>query len=247
MTAIRLWMLGAIVITMAIVAGGWFLIIQPQLDQTALADQSRADVAVQNDGYLAELARLKEDFAGIAAKKDELAALRTSIPVGSADGAFLAELEAVAAETGVTITNVSVSEAKPFAPVVPDQAAVATPAPTEGEATADAAAPQVALDTAPAGTTTPTIPGAEFVTATNFTAIPYDISVDGELSQTVAFVAAIQKGSRTFLVSKLTFAPGSQSGGFSADISGLTWAFSSAASAPATPTDPLVTATTTAN
>ena len=48
----RLWIIGAVVVMVAIVALGWVVAIQPQLDAAAAADAQRATVDATNAANL---------------------------------------------------------------------------------------------------------------------------------------------------------------------------------------------------
>ena len=228
----RIWVLGSAMVMVALVAGGYFLGISPMLASAAASDSARTGVQQQNAGYEAELASLKTAYEGIATRRIELVAAQVIVPSVVDDPSFVGELHELQAVSGATIAGFTVSDDRGYAPTVvevPEPTAEETAAAEDGEAPADTATDgstaSTTADTAPAQISTPAIPGAELMTAENLIATPYTVSVTGSLEQTQAFVSGLQRGSRLFLVTKLTFTKDAASGDFIADIDGFIWTY----------------------
>ncbi|MET0716269.1 MAG: hypothetical protein ABWY57_15275 [Mycetocola sp.] len=200
MNAARLWTIGAALIAVLVLVGGYFLVVAPQLDTAAQADSSRQTVETQNEALTQSLAKMKKDSENLPAATKQLAALRESVPADSDMSDFLAELNSMAAVTQVAITNVGVADALPYA----------------GSVTGDPTKPQASP--APTATPAPTDPAAAatggfaeqsspLITPANFVAIPVSMTVTGGDPNVNAFLAALQHGSRLFLVNGFTTTP----------------------------------------
>ena len=175
----RLWVVGAVVVMVGLVAGGWLIGIQPQLSAVASANQNRVSVESQNAKNQLLLSKLKKDFEGIADLKKQLDILRAAVPAGADISTFVSELNGLASSHKITVKSISVSDAKPYAP------APLVPASTPG------GRPSVM-------TTNPRI------TAANFVLIPLQFSVTGNYATVLDFVHDVQTGPRLFFVSTLT-------------------------------------------
>jgi Tfp pilus assembly protein PilO len=192
----KLWLIGSVLVTSVIVVLGVLLGIQPQLESMNAAQMSRAAVEVTNAEHVALLARLKHDFKNIDTLSTTAQVLAESVPSGSAMPELVDELDAHAVQAGLTLTGMSVSEARAYVPVVPVAAVPSADAAAPVEAPA-AEAGLVTTGTTPVATTTTEI------TASNFAAFPLKVNVKGSYAQVLAFVARLQSGSRLFLVDGL--------------------------------------------
>jgi Tfp pilus assembly protein PilO len=175
----KLWVVGAVLIMLALVGGGWLIGIQPQLSAVASANQNRLSVASQNAKNQLLLSKLKKDYEGITALKNQLDTLRAAVPAGADISTFVSELNGLASTHKITVKSISVSDAKPYAPAPP------VPASTPG------GRPSVT-------TTNPRI------TSTNFVLIPLQFSVTGNYATVLDFVHDVQTGPRLFFVSTFT-------------------------------------------
>ncbi|PZE87220.1 hypothetical protein [Curtobacterium sp. MCBD17_032] len=193
----------ALVVTVAVLAGGWFLGVQPLLAQSADNGRQQEAIDSTNEANQAELARLAKAAGDLGTTKAELAALRASIPSSEDTTPFLKALDGSATAAGVRITTITIGDAQPYVgPTATDgadgadggsSATAATPAPT---ATPSAAATP-AVPTAPVPVTDPAITG------TNFTVMPVTVAIAGSYDQALAFTKAVQGGDRLFLVNRI--------------------------------------------
>ncbi|MGF3979375.1 hypothetical protein ACQX72_14215, partial [Staphylococcus aureus] len=110
----RLWVVGAVIVAVAIVAGGWFLGVQPQLAATAAAELERVQSDAQNATHQAELDKLKSDYADLDRLKSQLAALQTSIPEGSELPSFVDQLNALCGTSGVSFVGYTTAASQPY-------------------------------------------------------------------------------------------------------------------------------------
>jgi hypothetical protein len=242
----KLWIIGSVLVMVIVLALGWFLGIAPQLANAASAGVQRLDVQALNATQEATLAKLKRDYANIGELNAQLADLSESVPSDTAIPAFVDEVDAIGAATGVTVAGISVADAKPYEPVTaPAPAgAAATPGPTGTPTPAPAATPTP--------TPTPTaVPGMPPVTnpkltSANFSSLAVTLTLKGTFAQALDFVNGIQRGKRLFLVDGITTSSSGSSsstgstsapGGHGADtatITGLIFVVTPPSSAPAT-------------
>lgn len=140
----RLWALIGFVGVLAILAGGYFVGIAPQLEAAEAADESIEQAEALNAGHRAELNRLRElDASAIFSAVDDA---RTTIPAVHDQEQYTAQLQRIANDTGTLLQNVAYADA-----ILAGGEPVAAPAETETEAGADATAATAAPAAAPSG------------------------------------------------------------------------------------------------
>jgi len=214
---------------------GWFVGVQPQLDAASSASAQRADVEATNAKNRAALAKLKSDSASLDDMKAQLAALGQSVPTDAQMPALVNELDALAAQAGVTISGLTVSDAQPYKSVAPPASstsgttsadATATPAPTDAPVPAAAETPAAGM---------PPVTNA-LITADNFAAIPIQVTVTGQYANVLNFVKGVQTGKRLFLVTTFSTTEAKASGAIElppgsvdANLAGLTYVLTSTA------------------
>lgn len=234
MKSTNLWLIGAVVLAAAIVLGGWFVGIQPQLGATAAAELQRAQVEAENAQHQAELDKLKADFGQLPALKADLAELRESVPAGADLPAFVDQLNALYETTGVSFVGYTTAASLPYAPQQAEgqqtnggsssgssSSPSATPTPT----------PSPSATSVPSGESTPVAPAAgappvvsSLVTDKNFVATPLTVNIQGPYANILAFVEGVQTGKRLFLVTNLQITKSTDSavpGTFDATVTGL--------------------------
>ena len=171
---VALTALGAV----AIVAGGWFLVVSPK---RAHAADLRAQAASQQQSNLqlqTTLATLKAQAKDLPAQQAKLAAVAAKIPSNSGMAALLRMLDAAAADTGVELVSVAPAAA---APVVPAGAGVQTAGAAKTAATSSAAGLQ---------------------------AIPLALNVVGSYFQVAQYMDRLENLPRALRVAGFTLAPG---------------------------------------
>lgn len=109
MSTLRLWVIGAVLASVVIIALGWFLGVSPRLAEVASAEAERQSVETINVGYEATLIELQQLSAELPALSAELDALRLSIPADPALSPLLGELNALAESSGVFLDQVVAS------------------------------------------------------------------------------------------------------------------------------------------
>lgn len=225
----KLIALGAVLVIGVVIVLGWMLGISPKLAEASAADANRGDVETQNSAYESQLVDLKKQFENMDDLKDELASLRDAIPNGAQIPAFVAQLGYIADEHQVTLTEIKLSDAEAYAPEIVVAPAAADATATEGDAAApaaDAAAAAPAVPAAPAAPIVPDTPkGNPLVTAQNFVAVPFSLTLEGDYENMLAFIDGLQKGTRLAMVTEFatdTVSPGSSTA-VHADVSGFVY------------------------
>lgn len=124
MTGNRLWVFGTIVLVAVIVVLGWFLGVSPKLAEASAATAQAASVASQNVALEAAVADLRATNDRIDELRDELDALRVSIPGSVRTGDLVDIISALAAAHGLEISNLTIADAYAYGSdptdVVPD-------------------------------------------------------------------------------------------------------------------------------
>jgi len=111
----RIWVIAGSLIIVAVVALAGLLGVKPQFDAAKVSDDDRAAVEFVNTQHRATLATLKDEFARLPEIQAEVGELRKSVGATIDLEAVIAELAALQAATGVTITNYSSADPVPFA------------------------------------------------------------------------------------------------------------------------------------
>ena len=189
------WIMGAVVLSLGILALAWFVLIAPQRDE-AWAPRDEAETARQQNVIQAQrLATLEQQFADLDSYKAELAALRLQIPTDDGEPELLREIHTVAESAGLSVVNIGVGTPEEFFAAEPLEMPSDEPDTTEGEGATDEGAEDTAegeaaaegAEVAPAPTATeaaPCVPG--------FVAIPVQVTVVGTVDAARAFTEAMQ-------------------------------------------------------
>jgi Tfp pilus assembly protein PilO len=216
----RIWMLGSVVVMVAVVALGFLLGIQPHLKTVAAARADSAAVTAVNLAQTATLDKLKQDFAGIDEVRAELEPLNLSVPTGTEMATFVSQLSALAARSQVTVSSITIADAVAYTPVVATPAEA--PAPVADDAEATEAVPAEVGPVDIAGIPPVVDP---LITADSFASLNVQISIQGDYDRVLEFVDGLQTGGRLFLVSGISTSSstGEGSDGVEATISGLVY------------------------
>lgn len=166
---------------------GWFFGVSPILDQMAAVNAQTLGFQQNNAASGQRLATLKKQFENIAPLEKKLEKLQESIPTDADIAAFLAEINALCAANGVSLTSLTVNDALEY--VAPG---AVVPPPADPGATPD-----------PSATSDPTAPVTPSPSS-GLIAIPVRVSVAGPYGQVMAFTGALQTGKRLLLITSLT-------------------------------------------
>ncbi|ARC55739.1 hypothetical protein AS850_01440 [Frondihabitans sp. 762G35] len=238
----RLLMIGAAVAALAVIAGGFLLGVQPQLQAADSASAQETSVRAQNASLVESTKTLESAYSKLDSLTTQLTSLKASIPQTGGLADLIREYNTLADKTDTTIVKIVNGDAEAYTPP-----AVAATATGSSSATATAspspsatAAPTSTLPVAPAVVTSP------LITAANFSAIPVSVEIKGSYAQALEFLKGLHDGPRLFLVTQVTSSVSSTetssaaSGAAAASqspndwtISGLVYALTDAASAKA--------------
>jgi hypothetical protein len=191
----RIWIIGSVLIMVAIVFLGWLLGISPQLAERSANETNRQSVESQNQIYAAALASLKKDYDNIDEFRADLDELQKALPSGSGLSRFIGSLRDLEAASGVVLTNFGAGDPLPFV-YNAGGTVVAPPAATDAGGTEATAAPPAAPPVVESGTLVQTLSPDEFIV------IQIGLSVQGTQAQVLDFVDALQHGARRFLVTE---------------------------------------------
>lgn len=169
----RMWVIGAVLAIVVVIAAGWFIGISPQLTSASSANNERTSVMAANARNEILLAKLKRDYQNIDALKNQVATLQESVPTSADISSLVTELNTLANVRKVTLKSITVSDAKPYTPAIQ--------AVRKGDTSAAQTNPKI--------------------TSTNFVTIPVQIGITGDYGKVLDFVNDIQQGRRLFLVS----------------------------------------------
>jgi Tfp pilus assembly protein PilO len=183
MDKMKQWVALATLAAVAILAGGWFLVISPKRADAAALQTDAANKRVSNQQLTTQLAMLKAQAKDLPKQQAKLAAVAAKIPDSPAEPALVRALTDAADEAGVELISIS-----------------------PGSPTAVSAAPAATTTTA-AGATTPTgAVGAASVGSLQ--AIAVNLNVVGGYFQVAQFLDRLENLSRAFKVSSFALAPG---------------------------------------
>jgi hypothetical protein len=116
----RIWILATALVSIIVIAFGLVVGVLPKLAESSAANLSLTAAQQQIAANEAALADLKSQFADIDKVREELAELRKTMPADGAYSEFIREVNAIAAETGSTITGYSQTAPLVFGPTAAD-------------------------------------------------------------------------------------------------------------------------------
>jgi Tfp pilus assembly protein PilO len=195
----RIYAIASGAAVVAVLAGGWFVGVQPQLDATATALTNEAAVTAQNKATEIKLAALSKVAAKQDVLEEEADVLNRSVPTILKPNRLIRRVNEVAAWNGVTVLSVAPGEA----------AAYAAPASAAG-ATADTGG-------VPAPALAKTSP---LITAGNFAVIPMSVVVTGERAALLQFAHDIANDQRTYTITGLQLSKNDDISGYSLSLNG---------------------------
>lgn len=221
MNRVRLTYLAATILSLGILAIGYVLGISPLLTSAGSAALERVSIETTNESLSQRLIELEQAQRDIGTHTTTLGALREKVPASGEYDAYIDQLSALAAATGVTLQKITFGDAVPFGAAT----APVAPAPSEGEAT-----PATPVPTDPAATPAPTEPIAPAgAAAGQLLSLPVQVGVVGLGESVRAFTDALQQGGRYTLVTKVSLTSDEGAGDVlaaesTAVIDGFIWA-----------------------
>jgi hypothetical protein len=153
-----------------------------------------ASIAATNRASESRNAVLKSQFANIGKVQAQLDKLSETIPVDADMPVFLRELDDLTNQFQVVLGNVTVGNATKYVPSI----SASTPATTTGSST------PTPSPSASSGSAVPVVPVMPAGASARLLRVPVQIVVKGTYADVMAFVGALQGGSRLFLASAVS-------------------------------------------
>jgi Tfp pilus assembly protein PilO len=172
----RIWALITVVLSVGILAAGWFLGASPFLKAQTQAEEQRAAAATQNASIQSAIAVLKEQKEKLPDYEARGEELEVAIPSDIESAQLIRTLNDLAIASGVTISQISFSDPIAYSP------------PT-GEVADETLAPNPVTDAR--------------ITGENFLLVPITLAVSGGWNEVLAFTHGMQTGDRLMLVTKV--------------------------------------------
>lgn len=110
----KIWILLAAVVSVGVLALGWFVGVSPKLDEMTLANTQRADVDARNVAQEQAIEVLKKQFENIETLKQDLTELQWAVPPGDDLSTFLGQLHDLESSSGVTLTRFAASDGQKY-------------------------------------------------------------------------------------------------------------------------------------
>jgi Tfp pilus assembly protein PilO len=197
------WTLGTIGLCVAIAAGGWFGLVDPQRAAAAESRQTTADTRTANEAKELEIEQLRRDFADLPKRQAELAEIRLALPEEAALAQLIRDTTAASTDAGTFLD--SVVTGSPVAVVDPNAAVAPAPGatPAEGEDSAEGEEPAEGTEPTAEPSTEPSAPPVDPTavgggalpaepTAPVLAAIPVTITVTGDFYGSTLFLKTMQ-------------------------------------------------------
>lgn len=212
----RIWVIGAVIVMVAILALGFFLGAAPRLDEIGKNEIARQSAVQQNEVQSVALAGLKADFENIATFTAELAELQKAIPSTNDLSSFIGDLKKLEDKSGVVLTTFSSTDAQPFVLDVglPEPEVVE---PAEGEEAEGATPAPPVAPVIPEGTPIQTLAPEEFVVIT------VSLTVTGKQAAILTFVDNLQNADRRYLVTSLNITTDTETKEYTGVIEGYVY------------------------
>ncbi|MFL6137822.1 MAG: type 4a pilus biogenesis protein PilO [Frankiaceae bacterium] len=219
-----------VVAVLAIVAGGWFVLVSPQRSKVTTLHQQAANQQQQNGQLSTEIARLKAESRDLPAEQARLAAIARQLPPNPAMPALVTDLTKAAKRAEVDLqviapqapaaygSSASVQLSAPVAPARPSGTTGSTT--TTGSGSTSTTTPGSTSTTTSGSTATTTsgsaastTPGASTLTGSavpvgGLYQIPMSVTVVGTYYQVTQFINQLENLHRAYLVTQLNVQPG---------------------------------------
>ena len=204
MDKLKQWVALTVVGCLAIVAGGWFLLVSPKRQHATELRQAAAIQVDANNALETQLVQLKAQARDLPKEQAKLAAVAARIPDSRAMPALIRALNKAAKSSGVELVSVSPSSTTLVAAASLATAPVAVPA---------AASPARPAAAPPAGTSgaavaAPAAAAASSSAAGQLASIGVTLNVVGGFFQIEQFVSALESLQRSMRLTNVSLAPG---------------------------------------
>ena len=207
----RIWIIGTAILSVSVIAMGWFLGISPKLAESALSALQRSQIDAQNTQYEAELAALKVQFESIDGLRGQLDAVRLKVPNNDESDLIYDELYKLAKKHNIYLDDLKLDEPIAYAdvdPLAPSGGESAAPVdPVVAEEGDETAAPATPAATANDSGITSTSP---LITPTNFYTMQISFAIAGDKKDAYAFLTDLRTSDRLFLINAVATKDGKE-------------------------------------
>lgn len=197
---LRIWGIACGAAAVAVLAGGWFLGVQPAFASAAAATQTADGIDAQNQATRIKLASLTKAAAKLDSLQATDALLLKSVPSVLKPNTFIRRVGEVAALDGVSVVSITPGDAVAYSAPASVSSADAAPAGT-------AASPALAA-------TSP------LITPANFTAVPVAVAISGSADAVVQFTHDVQNDERVFAINGIQSTKNDASSDVTSTLSG---------------------------
>jgi len=222
------WIAGTAFLAILILAFAWFVVVTPARDSAATDRAAASQQESQNDLLAIQNAKLASEFAKLDDYKAELAQAQRQIPASIDQPTFSRELDDLATQSGVWISNIAFSSSLNVAESAPKPKTTKS-ATTDDETSTDGSSSTPEASPAQADSTPSSkIPASMF-------AVPVSVTIIGSPKDTQTFLERFQGGDgRLVLVTDLAVdrqdetpssngSPAIKDGDFQTTVTGLTY------------------------
>ena len=205
MDKLKQWVALTVVGCLAIVAGGWFLLVSPKRQHATELRQAAAVQVDANNALETQLVQLKAQARDLPKEQAKLAAVAARIPDSRAMPALIRALNKAAKSSGVELVSVS-----PSSTTLVAAAASLAAAPLAVPAAAPPARPAAAppAGTSGAAVAAPAAAAASSSAAGQLASIGVTLNVVGGFFQIEQFVSALESLQRSMRLTNVSLAPG---------------------------------------
>jgi len=198
------WIVGTALLSAAILAFAWFVVISPARSGAAEDREATSQQDLQNDILKTQNAKLAKEYENLDTYKQQLQDAQTQIPTTIDQPTLSRELDALATQAGVQITDISFSASLNLADSIPKPKS-SSGSSGSGTTDSDGGASGASAD----GSTHSSAPAPP---PTMF-AVPLQVTVTGAPKDTRTFLEKLQSGSgRLYLVTGVDITRQSETG-----------------------------------
>ena len=189
------WALGTTGLCVALAAGGWFGLTEPQRAEAATSREQTVAASTTNTGLQISIEQLRREFADLPSRQAELAAIRLALPEDAALAQLVRDVNLRSSDAGVVLD--SLTTGTPVAVVDPMAVVGVVPEPSDAPSSEPSAEPSAAPSVEPsAAPVDPSVagaaPGVAAGTQPVLAAIPVVMTASGDFSTVNLLIKNVQ-------------------------------------------------------
>ena len=189
------WALGTTGLCVALAAGGWFGLTEPQRAEAATSREQTVAASATNAGLEISIDQLRREFADLPSRQAELAAIRLALPEDAALAQLVRDVNLHSSDAGVVLD--SLTTGSPVAKVDPMAVVGAAPEPSDAPSSEPSAEPSAEPSVEPsAAPVDPSVagaaPGVAAGTQPVLAAIPVVMTASGDFSTVNLLIKNVQ-------------------------------------------------------